>query len=236
MELSKRMKAVANLVTAGYITADIGTDHGYIPMYLVEMDISPKVIAMDIGEGPLSCATQNVASSGLSHKISLRLSDGLRALCQGEAQSAVLSGMGGPLIIRILRESRSTVRSLRECILQPQSQVSAVRAFLLEEGFIIDQEDMVFEDGKFYPMMKVRLPEGREEPQETWSQVEIQFGKHLLCEQHCVLKQFLEKEEAQKSAIIKKLKKRDSVRSNRRILELSKELYSIRKGLEYYAM
>lgn len=236
MELSKRMKAVANLVTAGYITADIGTDHGYIPLYLVEMGVAPKVIAMDIREGPLSCAAQNVASSGLSHKISLRLSDGLKALGQGEAQSAVLSGMGGSLIIRILRESLSTAKSLRECILQPQSQAAKVRAFLLEEGFFIAQEEMVFEDGKFYPIIKAGFSEAGEEQQEAWSRVEIQFGKHLLCHRHCALKQFLEKEEAQKSDIIRKLRQRDSIRADSRMSELTRELYYIRKGLEYYAM
>lgn len=155
MELSRRLQAVAAMVTASYTLADIGTDHAYIPIYLVEHQIVPQAVAMDINEGPLDRARAHVEEHGLTGQIALRLSDGMKELHPGEVQSAVIAGMGGALMIRILQDSKETVESLRECILQPQSEIAKVRAFLLQEGFLFIQEDMVEEDGKFYPMMKV---------------------------------------------------------------------------------
>lgn len=239
---------MANLVTKGYVTADIGTDHAYIPIYLVRNNLVPKAFAVDVREGPLSCAAQNVALEGLEEKITVLRSDGFSALLPGQVQavqSAVLSGMGGPLMIRLLREGAAAVKSFRECILQPQSQAAMVRSFLLEEGFSLVKEDMVFEDGKFYPMMKVRPPASGKPPSEPfclerqgeiWTEVEIRYGKYLLTHGHPVLKQLLEKEEAQKSSIIERLKKSGSDRAGDRIRELSGELDFIRKGLNYYAL
>ena len=158
MELSKRLEAVAAFVTAGYTLADIGTDHAYIPIELVRTGHIPQAIAMDVNRGPLERAEENIREHGLSERISTRLSDGFSAMEPGEADSAVIAGMGGGLTIRILKEGERVVNTLKECILQPQSEIEKVRAFLLEEGFLFIAEDMVEEDGKYYPMMKVMPP------------------------------------------------------------------------------
>ncbi len=155
MELSGRLQAVASLVTAGHRVVDIGTDHAYIPIYLVRKGLADSAIAMDINEGPLKRAKEHVKESGMEGKIGLRLSDGFEKLRPSEADTAVLAGMGGPLMIRLLKEYPETVLSLQELILQPQSEIAKVRAFLLEEGFFFLREDMVKDDGKYYPMMKV---------------------------------------------------------------------------------
>ena len=104
MELSKRLQAVADLVTAGYRVADIGTDHAYIPIFLLASGKIPGAAAMDVNEGPLERARCHIEENGLTEKISLRLSDGLAGLRPGEAESVVIAGMGGGLIIRILTE------------------------------------------------------------------------------------------------------------------------------------
>lgn len=158
MELSGRLLAVASLVTAGYRVVDIGTDHAYIPIYLVQKGLTDSAIAMDINEGPLKRAKAHVKESGMEGKIGLRLSDGFEKLRPSEADAAVLAGMGGPLMIRLLKEYPETVLSLQELILQPQSETAKVRAFLLEEGFFFLREDMVKDDGKYYSMMKVSPP------------------------------------------------------------------------------
>lgn len=137
MELSKRLQAVADLVTAGYRVADIGTDHAYIPIFLLASGKISGAVAMDVNEGPLERARCHVAENGLSDKISLRLSDGLAGLRPGEAESVVIAGMGGGLIIRILTEGAGALEHVKECILQPQSEIEKVRAFLLEEGFFV---------------------------------------------------------------------------------------------------
>lgn len=236
MELSKRLQAVADLVTAGYIMADIGTDHAYIPIYLMEHGLNPSAIALDINEGPLGRAREHVEEKGMSDRIKLRLSDGLAELLPGEAESAVLAGMGGGLMIRILKNSPEITAGLKECILQPQSEIARVRAFLLEEGFLFIQEDMILEDGKFYPMMKVKTPSADQPHAESWSEVEIRYGKYLLEGRHPVLKEFLEREITLKSEILKNLEKQNSKKAGLRTEELREELNYARKGLEYYAL
>ena len=142
------------MVSRGYRLADIGTDHAYIPIFLVEEGRVPSAVAMDINRGPLDRARENIMESGQEDKIQIRISDGFSALEEGEADAAVLAGMGGGLTIRILREGADVVRTLKECILQPQSEIEKVRAFLLAEGFSFTDEDMVEEDGKYYPIIK----------------------------------------------------------------------------------
>ncbi len=158
MELSKRLQAVADLVTAHYKLADIGTDHAYIPIYLTQQKKITEAVALDVNEGPLQRAEEHIRENGLEAEIETRLSNGFQALQPGEVQSAVIAGMGGGLVIRILTEGEEVVRKLEECILQPQSEIEKVQAFLLEKGYEFTEEDMVCEDGKYYPMMKVRPP------------------------------------------------------------------------------
>lgn len=160
MVLSDRLQAVASLVTAGHRVADIGTDHAYIPIYLLQEGLAESAIAMDVNEGPLKKAEEHVKENGMEGKIRLRLSDGFEKLEPFEADTAVIAGMGGPLMIRILSAYPEVTRSMKELVLQPQSEIAKVRAFLLEEGFLFIQEDMVKDDGKYYPMMKAVPPQG----------------------------------------------------------------------------
>ena len=95
MELSKRLQAVADLVTEGASVADIGTDHGYIPIYLIEHHIAEKVIALDINRGPLERARMHIVGHGLKEKIETRLSDGLEKVLPGEVDTMIAAGMGG---------------------------------------------------------------------------------------------------------------------------------------------
>ncbi len=234
MELSKRMQAVADFVTAGYITADIGTDHAYIPIYLIEHKISPKAFAMDINKGPLLRAKEHVAACGYEKEIDLRQSDGMKALKEGEAQTVVMAGMGGGLIMKILSDSWKVTCSLKECILQPQSEIAKVRTYLLEKGFLFLEESMVLEDGKFYPMMKVKPPSLSQPLTKSWTDTQIRYGKLLLEQKHPVLKLFLEKEIGVKEEIISKLQKQGGAHADQRMKELSTELKLAREGMTYY--
>ena len=154
MQLSERLSSVASMVTSGNCLADVGTDHGYVPIYLYERNIIPRAIAMDVNKGPLERARLHIAEYGYQNNIETRLSDGLAALKAGEADSVTIAGMGGPLIIRILSAYPEVTASLKELILQPQSEISEVRAWLCEQNYEIVEEHMVFEDGKYYSMSK----------------------------------------------------------------------------------
>lgn len=234
MELSKRMQAVADLVTVGHKVADIGTDHAYIPIYLIEKNLVPSVIAMDINEGPLKIAENHIKENHFQDRIEVRLSNGFEKLKAYEVDTAVIAGMGGALEIRILDTYRAVTDSLKELILQPQSELAKVRQYLLEEGFAILEEDMVVEDGKYYPMMKVR-PE-KKKTAEMWKEEELEFGKLLLQKKHPVLWQFLERELRIRKQILEKLCKQEGENIVLRKKEVQREIEIIQKGMDYYAL
>lgn len=194
MKLSKRMKAVAAMVTNGNVLADVGTDHGYVPIMLVHRGFIPSAIAMDINEGPLQRARENIIANQLQEKIDTRLSDGVSALSDGEVESIVIAGMGGELTIRILTEGESVCRSVKELILQPQSDIQKVRKFLREHGYRIVDENMVYEEQKYYSVMKV-IPV---EEDSTWDRMNEtvmiacdRYGPLLLKNGNPVLRKFL---------------------------------------------
>lgn len=154
VQLSMRLSAVANMVTFSGILADVGTDHGYIPVFLAGEKRIQRAVAMDINRGPLERAREHIRQFGLEDRIETRLSDGLSALEPGEVDSIVIAGMGGALMERILQQGEAVARTAQELILQPQSEVMDFRRFLRENGYEITAEDMVFEDRKYYPMMR----------------------------------------------------------------------------------
>ena len=156
--LSERLRAVASMVAPGVRVCDVGCDHGFVSIWLVECRISPCVLAMDVREGPLGAARKHVTERGLQSRIETRLSDGLHNYKIGEADSLICAGMGGRLMMRILGEEKAKTDSFRELILQPQSELMEFRAWLREHGLRITDEKMVEEDGKFYPMMRA-VPE-----------------------------------------------------------------------------
>ena len=198
------MKAVAAMVTNGNVLADVGTDHGYVPIMLVHRGFIPSAIAMDVNEGPLQRARENIIANQLQEKIDTRLSDGVSALSDGEVESIVIAGMGGELTIRILTEGESVCRSVKELILQPQSELYEVRTFLWENGYQLLQEDMVKEDGKYYPMMKVK-PTGEHPAGQKPSEAELYFGKMLLACKHPVLGEYLLREENTQRQVLEQL-------------------------------
>ena len=119
MKLSKRLELVASFVPEGSRIADIGTDHGYIPIFLTEKGICQSALAMDVREGPLSRAREHIREKNLEDRIQVRLGDGLKELRPGEADTVVIAGMGGQLVIHILEEGRHMWDSVKTWILSP---------------------------------------------------------------------------------------------------------------------
>lgn len=229
MELSKRLQAVADLVSNGVTVADVGTDHGYIPIYLVESRKNKCAIAMDINRGPLDRAEAHIRMHGLGEQIKTRLSDGVQKLQIGECDCVIVAGMGGGLVIKIMEDGEEIFRNLTEFILQPQSEIAKVRQYLCEHNYRIIAEDMVLEDGKFYPMMKVANGSAEE-----YSTLELRYGKLLLREKHPVLKLFLEKEEKTKEQICRQLRKEEGIHIASRIAELENETAQTKEALGIY--
>lgn len=230
MELSKRLRAVAGLVTEGASVADIGTDHGYIPIYLAAHGTAGKVIASDINEGPLERARIHIqGQKDVCGKIETRRSDGLEAIKPGEADTMIAAGMGGGLIIRILEEGKDVTEQMKDLILQPQSEAGKVRSYLKGHGFVIVEEDMVEEEGKYYPMMRAEHGTAG-----TYTETELCYGKLLLEQRHPVLREYLLREQRIKRDIEVQLGESKSERSAKRRKELEKERKLIQSALEYY--
>lgn len=176
VELSKRMQAVADMVPQGHIVADVGCDHGFVSIYLVQNRISSHVYAADVRPGPLERAKAHIAHYGLEESITPVLSDGLQhvpvgdvlpeseeyaaAVARGSAGHSrngadvlVAAGIGGRLTVKILTDRPEKTEDLAYVVLEPQSEVWLVRRWLAENGFVILDEKMVLEDGKFYPVI-----------------------------------------------------------------------------------
>lgn len=160
-KMSKRLVTIADMLGSdGFLpgaVADVGCDHGYISIYLVQKGIASSAIAMDVRKGPLSGADANIRGYGLEKEITTRLSDGLKELKKGEAEGLVIAGMGGKLMIRLLEEGDPLDLGIRCAVLQPQSELSEFRQYLRDKNFRILKEKIVFEDGKYYFPMKVRF-------------------------------------------------------------------------------
>ena len=194
MQLSDRLQAVASMVTENSRLADVGTDHGYIPIYLCEMGKIPSAIAMDVKKGPLLRAKMNIERYHMQEKIRTRLSDGVLKLNPDEADSVVIAGMGGTLVMKILEEGKKVLVDVKELVLQPQSELPKVRRFLMENGYVTEREEMVMEDGKYYPMMRVHFDASAVSHADSFTEeqeLEFRYGKQLLTEKHPVLLAYL---------------------------------------------
>jgi len=235
VKLSNRLLAVASFVTEGNVLADVGTDHGYIPIYLLQENRIPKAIAMDINEGPLQRAKEHIDMYELKDYIETRLSDGVAALTPGEVDTVLVAGMGGGLVMHILEEGKEVCRQAKELILQPQSELERVRAYLWSNGYVILGEDMVLEDEKFYPMMRVAY-QNVIDSEAAENLLFCRYGKRLLEKRHVVLEEYLKREERLYAEILENLSKSAvSEKTKERMMEVKEVLQLNQKALSYFA-
>lgn len=227
MQLSNRLLAVAELAAAGHCLADVGTDHGYIPIYLIEQGRFDCALAMDVNEGPLLRAEENRNLHGMEDRIQLRLSDGVQSMQEGEADTVVIAGMGGGLVMKILTEGEEVLKSVKALVLQPQSELYRVREFLEEHAYRIEAEHMILEDGKYYPMM--RVVHGKAEPMDA---LEKKYGPLLLKEKHPCLRQFLCREETVYETIRQNLLLQTGEKAKERLSQVEAELQYIQNAKE----
>ena len=228
--LTKRLQSVADMVTIGNRVCDVGCDHGYVSIYLVKNEISPLAIAMDVRPGPLSQAEKNIKAFRAESKVQTRLSDGLDKLEFGEADTIVIAGMGGPLMRDIIVRGLDVAKSVSELVLQPQSEIPEFRRFLKTNGFITTAEDMVYEDGKFYPMMTV-VPDPDFEffdfskLDEPFSVDEL-YGPRLVASRNKVLMMYLNAEYRELMEIREQLMRNlgESEKSRERLAEIEERI------------
>lgn len=141
------------MVESGRVVADVGCDHAYVSIYLIEEGLAEKCLAIDVKEGPLAIAEENIAKRSLTDKIETRLGSGLRKVSPNEADTVLMAGMGGMLIVKLITDDIITALSASEWVFEPQSDVALVRKLIRKCGYVIDKEEMVMEEGKYYPII-----------------------------------------------------------------------------------
>lgn len=149
IKLSKRLETAARLIRQGSALADIGCDHGYVPVALTEQGKIKYAIASDINEGPLASCRALVEEYGFEDKISCVLSDGLKGINLDEADDILIAGMGGELIADILKNSDLNKLKEKHLVLNPMTHPEEARRFLYENGFEIEN-DIIIKDKKHY--------------------------------------------------------------------------------------
>lgn len=155
--LSLRLSTIADFVKNKAAVCDVGTDHGYLAIHLIENEVASRVLATDINEKPLLNARKNIEKSGVNG-IELRLCDGLSGVKKGEADTFIIAGMGGEVIAGILCRGADITRQRDiTIILQPTTSPEFLRRFLCENGYKITEEKAVFENGKIYSVMLVKF-------------------------------------------------------------------------------
>ncbi|AMO84844.1 tRNA (adenine(22)-N(1))-methyltransferase TrmK [Solibacillus sp. FSL K6-1781] len=159
-KLSKRLETVASFVPTGAIVADIGSDHAYLPCYLVHKGIAARAVAGEVVKGPYESAVKQVRTEGLTDKITVRMADGLAAVEEADEITAVtIAGMGGPLIVSILEKHPQALKSVTRLILQPNIHAKAIREWAMENGWAIQDEVILEEDGKIYEVLVLQRGE-----------------------------------------------------------------------------
>ena len=243
MRISKRLKTLAEQVQPGRVVVDVGTDHAYLPIYLILKGISPRVIGVEINPGPLRSAQQQVEVVGLTHQIEIRFGDGLGGIQPGEAQVAVVAGMGGNTICDLLGASPKVLARLHRLILQPMGAMRRVREWLWQHGWQIVHEDLVKEDQIFYSII-IAEPSRQEKEKgaadryksstsgEKFSEVELEIGPLLLRAQHPLLSEYLHGQIAHKEKITAQLQQSHDPAAVAKLKEYTGQIKEL-KGLVF---
>lgn len=190
-KISRRLKAIISKVIEGTTVVDIGTDHAYLPIYLVTQKICPRVIGIELNPGPLNSAKRQVESAGLTPQIIIREGNGLKAIQPGEVHTVVIAGIGGSTICEILESGHDVLATSERLILQPMGAVVQVRRWLLEHSWQIIDEDLIKEDGFFYIILTAEPNENKGYKINEYSSLELMVGPGLIQKKHPLLLEYL---------------------------------------------
>jgi len=186
--LTERLKKVAELIGKTEVLADIGCDHGHLPIYLLMKNDISYAYACDVRDGPLDSARKNILKYGLTQKTEIIKSDGLINITDKKVDVISICGMGGRLIAKILSDSLEYAKSADKLVLQPMTEVYVLRQFLADNGFVIEKEVLAREDDRFYNIISVK--KGKENYNDIFS---IYFGGKLINSDEPLLLPYLEK-------------------------------------------
>lgn len=233
LNLSPRLKMIADMVPEGGKVADIGTDHGYVPIYLVQKGICPGAIASDVRIGPLERAKSNIEKYGMQDRIALSIFNGIDDEKMAGCSTIIIAGMGGELIREIVKNSTLTKKEEIILILQPMTGDEELREFLYSAGYSILEEHLCQEEDKLYLAMKVIPRKAKVVPEVFWY-----VGKELLEKEDPLLGSYIDKKIAAKQKEKQGLERSRDPKKEYKIQKLEQliaQLQSLRtKGVDGY--
>ncbi len=218
MQIGNRLEALANMVPQGVKLADIGTDHAYLPVYLVETGRISYAIAGDIAAGPCMAARTTVTQHGLTMQIQVRQGSGLAVLQAGEVDCVTIAGMGGSTIIEILSADMTLSKSLKRLILQPMAGAAGLRQWLVENGWKLVQEDLVDDEPHFYEIICAE-PANPKEAAPHYTQAQLAVGPTLLQSGHALLAKQIERQKHSCEKLLKQMERSERAISSDRYRE-----------------
>ena len=228
IKLSKRLLAVASHIEEGAIVADIGSDHAYLPTYLVQKEIIQKAVAGEVVKGPYETAKKSVYRHGVSDRITVRLADGLFAIEENDGIDTVtIAGMGGSLIASILEKGNERLQHVNRLIVQPNLHAKAIREWAVSNNWKLVNEQILKEDGKIYEILVL------EKGSASYDDLELLVGPFLLTEKNTI---FREKWEEEINQWIQVLRSIENAVETPQLVEkkeqLSNSITTLRKALE----
>jgi tRNA (adenine22-N1)-methyltransferase len=227
MKLTPRLAAIAELVPSGSVIADIGTDHAYLPVYLVLEQVCDHAVAADVKQPPLEQAKETVAAFNCVHKVDLRLGDGLNILCdEDKVDTVVIAGMGGRTIAAILEQGHEKVKNVKRFILQPMKDSGILRIYLAQNGYALIHESLVMEHPRLYEIIVARP--GREYEKDLFR---LALGPRLI-EKKPPLLPLLLREKIRKLQIVRHSLKKAKCRDvSLKLKEVEQEIISLEEVL-----
>lgn len=229
MKLTDRLLKIASLVSRGKKIADIGTDHGYIPVYLLNQGVVDYAILADINKGPLENAKKEVTRNKLTDKVDLRLGSGIEVLKEGEVEEVIIAGMGGSLINEILMANEKVAHTTEKFILQPMQNPEDLREYLYKNGYEILDECLVREDHRIYEIIVCRY---KNLPPREKDSIYYEVGEKLIEKKDPLLEEFIQNKIRMNNNILNKLDKVDAASVEDRKIVVSKNIEALNSLLK----
>lgn len=232
MRLDKRLQAVASLVPQGSRFADIGTDHAYLPVWLLEQGVIASAVAGDIAAGPCQAARTTVAMHGAASSIAVRQGSGLAVLSPGEEDCIAICGMGGSTIISILAADMAVAKGAQRLLLQPMAGAAALRRWLVAQGWCITREALVDDEPHFYEIICAERAEkcaarASDAGEQCYSEVEYLVGPALLRDGHPLLAKQIARQQASLHELLTNMARSERAKASTKYQEAQKLLQAL---------
>lgn len=228
MKITKRLERVASHISKGSIVLDIGTDHGYIPVFLVKKGLSPSAIAADVNKKPLDKAKELIAENKMNDKVETRLGSGFEIIKDGEVDEVIIAGMGGVLISDLITAAGEIPKKLKKLVLQPMQAQKELRKYLLKNGYEIIEEELVKEDGRIFEIIVVEYK--GQDFSDGMEEIDFEISKKHRNQNNPLFIEFLERKIHEEESILEKIKGKETKEVNEK-REICKKRLEVLRGI-----